>query len=137
MRWLLIVPACIFAWLAVVVLAIWTHGLVTTWLCPADLITSGFCEDEAIRNRIDLTYAFFAPISAFAVVVVAYLVAPQGKLRSALASLIAGSLVAAVVLWTDLLLTTATVAGGLFAYALLAHKQLPPPHNPPRTLEMP
>ena len=129
LRWLLLLPACLTVWFLVVVLAMWTHGHVTVWLCPPDMMVSGMCGDVAIQERIDLTYAVFAPISAAAVVATAYLLAPQHKGKASLITLLLGSLITIAFFWGSLSLIASTIAGGALTYALLRHRKNTLPTN--------
>ena len=129
LRWLLLLPACLSVWLLVVVLAMWTHGHVTLWLCPPDMMVSGMCEDMAIQERIDLTYAVFSPVSAAALVATAYLLAPKNKRKTSLITLLLGSVITIAFFWGSLSLIASTITGGALTHALLCHRKNIPPTN--------
>ncbi len=92
-RWLLIVPACIFVWYFAFVLSLFAYDFAGSF-CHEEKIISGFCTAAWFRATESILIVLFSGLSAALVVFIAYLVAPSHKNKIAVSALVIGAIVA-------------------------------------------
>ena len=102
-RWLILVPVTLLAWFAVVCATILLYEVINKSLCPPGDIVSGSCTNDSVVLILHIWIHVAIGLSAIAVLVTAFLIAPEGK---------------EPVVWLTLLI------GSLFAIAFAAHLPL-------------
>ena len=94
LRWIAVVPAAIGAWFAV----LFTGAFVRDWaeaaLCPPDEFRFGICYDSGWYATEKMLVAFFAGVSAVAVVLAAAGVAPSHRRVIAWTAFVVGTSIA-------------------------------------------
>ena len=109
-RWLLVVPAAVFAWYLVFVVGLFTHGFVEDLLCPAGQMVSGMCTNRSVQLTLRILVYIFVALSAIAVECTAVGIAPSHRATTAWIAFVAGSGVAAAL----------GVAGAAYGEAVVA-----------------
>lgn len=122
-RWIFLIPLPVIAWLAVLFIGMLTHGYAERALCPPDDIVSGYCNDEGVQSKISWLIPAFSGLSAFAVVLTAFAVAPTDRVVAAWLALLIGSLLAAYMLGLSLAFFAALAGGLLPATALTMYQR--------------
>ncbi len=120
-RWILVFPAAVGAWYVALFLAM---ALLTglDHLCPREQIVSGMCMAPWYPGAFEVLFCFGAGIAAALVVVTCTLIAPSYKRRIAVATFLAGSVVAVVMGFTThayAALITSIVAGAIVLCVIL------------------
>lgn len=119
-RWLLVLPISLIAWVTMVVIGVFAHDYVQVSLCPPDDLISEFGNNDVVQIKAKWVLYFFAGLSAVAVVVAAALTAPANKVATAWTALGIGSLAAAVLGGMSPESLAALCGGTLAAAALTA-----------------
>jgi hypothetical protein len=127
LRWLLVLPASLLAWAAVVLVGTFTHGYAETALCPPDDLVSGFCDNAKVRAKINLLLLAFVALSAIAVVAAAVATAPSRKVAVAWMSVAVGAFIAFLVAGFSTEWLSAVIAGTVAAAATTAYRRRPNP----------
>ena len=127
LRWLLVLPASLLAWAAVLLVGTFTHGYAERALCPPDDLVSGFCDNATVRAKIDLLFLAFVALSAIAVVTTSVATAPSRKVAVAWMSVAVGSFIAFLVAGFSTEWLSAVIAGMLAAAATTAYHRRPNP----------
>jgi hypothetical protein len=116
-RWLMVAPASLLAWVVTLFVGIFFSAYVETLLCPPEDFISGYCDNEMVRTTVNLVFSVFAGLSAVAVILAAVVTAPANKTYVAWVSLVIGSAIAISMLGISKDCAVA-IAGGTLAAAI-------------------
>jgi len=94
LRWILVWPAAIAAWIAVFFLGVYTHGWIERTFCPPLEFVSGMCANPRMMQALKATEVLFIALSAVAVELAAAITAPEKKLTVTWLTFAAGTVFA-------------------------------------------
>jgi hypothetical protein len=120
LRWVLIIPAAIAAWLAAFYIGIGLYEIVES-LCPAKYNLYGHCDAPWFPTAAKALIAFGAALAAILIMITCTLLAPSHKRQVAIATFCVGTLAAIAMGWNIEVAPTvsAIVAGGAMLVILL------------------
>jgi hypothetical protein len=115
-RWLLVLPLAVFAWVCVFVATLTLHSAIDTF-CPPEYLVSGMCTWKWAFLIQDALVVAGASISAIVMILVATLTAPSHKARTAVFIYLGGLSVA---IWMYLQTDAIGAFTGAACFGLLA-----------------
>lgn len=116
------IPAILFAWMAIVEVGLFTYSYVQRALCTPDDLISGYCANEMIQLKVAWIPFAFAGLSGIAVVLASVAMAPSNKIASGWTALGIGSIAALVLAGFSGESLAAMAAGTLAATAFTGYR---------------